>query len=123
MRSEDVASMGMSDMRFLRTLVLGGLALGIGALPATAGPDDAARSLKSFGINSALTTVPIAPIAHRRRHRADTHRYRRGRIVEAPFTRVHRGRHTIVEAPFAFVYVGPRGRYVRAPFVDLWRPY
>ena len=42
--------------------------------------------------------------------------------VRAPFTSVDTSRDTWVAAPFARVYSGSYGTYVRAPFVDLWVP-
>lgn len=65
---------------------------------------------------------------HHKHHRKHTHKHRRHRsVVEAPFTRVETGhryrRGVLVDAPFAFVTVGRHGRYVRAPFVDLWVPH
>lgn len=39
-----------------------------------------------------------------------------------PFAYVESGRRVVVEAPFTTVYVGRRGRYVRAPFVNIWIP-
>ncbi|HXE01743.1 MAG TPA: hypothetical protein VN623_07325 [Hyphomicrobium sp.] len=58
-----------------------------------------------------------------RHYRRYHHRhYRRGEVVDAPFTRVETGRHTVVDAPFAHVYSGRRGHHVVAPFVDLWVP-
>lgn len=63
---------------------------------------------------------------HKRHHKHAYKHHRRHRIVEAPFTRVetrHRYRRDVlVDAPFAFVAVNRHGRYVRAPFVDLWVP-
>ena len=56
----------------------------------------------------------------RRYHHRQYPRYERH--VDAPFTHVETGRRVVVEAPFATVYAGRRGRYVRAPFVDLWIP-
>lgn len=69
--------------------------------------------------------------SHRKHSAKNSHRYahkhhRRTHIVDAPFTRVETGhryrRGVLVDAPFAFVTVGRRGRYIRAPFVDLWLP-
>jgi hypothetical protein len=58
-----------------------------------------------------------------RHHRRHAHKhYRRGEVVNAPFTRVETGRRVIVDAPFAHVYSGRRGHHVEAPFVDLWVP-
>ena len=51
-------------------------------------------------------------------------RYYRGSYVRAPFTRVetgYRGR-VAVDAPFASVRTGPRGTWVRAPFVNIFVP-
>lgn len=47
---------------------------------------------------------------------------KRRTYVRAPFTSVDTGRDTWVAAPFARVYSGRRGTWVRAPFVDLWVP-
>lgn len=53
----------------------------------------------------------------------DGRRHHRGRRhVDAPYTHVETGRRVVVEAPFASVYVGRRGRHIRAPFVNLWIP-
>ena len=43
-------------------------------------------------------------------------------VVDAPFTHVETGQRVIVDAPFAHVAVGPHGRHIVAPFVDLWVP-
>ena len=63
---------------------------------------------------------------HKRHHKHTYKHHRRHRIVEAPFTLVETGhryrRDVLVDAPFAFVAVNRHGRYVRAPFVDLWIP-
>lgn len=59
------------------------------------------------------------PRYYRHRH----YRYGRNRIIDAPFAHVETGRRVIVEAPFASVHVGRYGRHIRAPFVDIWRPY
>lgn len=50
------------------------------------------------------------------------HHYYPDTIVDAPFTHVETGRHVIVDAPFTHVYVGPYGRHIVAPFVDIWVP-
>jgi hypothetical protein len=42
--------------------------------------------------------------------------------VRAPFTSVDSGRDTYVRAPFARVYDGRGGTWVRAPFVNLFVP-
>ena len=52
-------------------------------------------------------------VGHKHRH------YRRGCIVNAPFTYVETGRRVVVDAPFATVYVGRHGRHMRAPFVNI----
>lgn len=49
-------------------------------------------------------------------------RYRDGAYVRAPFTSVDTRRDTFVAAPFARVYSGRYGTWVRAPFVNLWVP-
>lgn len=43
-----------------------------------------------------------------------------GKHVRAPFTSVDSGRDTYVAAPFARVYNGRYGTWVRAPFVNLF---
>ena len=73
------------------------------------------------------SAVSIIKVRNKRHHRKHAHKHhRRHRIVEAPFARVDTGygrrRGVQVDAPFAFVSVGRQGRYVRAPFVDLWVP-
>lgn len=60
---------------------------------------------------------------HYYRHARYYRGYYRDNVVDAPFTHVETGRHVIVDAPFTHVYVGPRGRHIVAPFVDLWVPY
>lgn len=67
---------------------------------------------------------------HRKSAKKHGHHYgykhhRRTRVVNAPFTYVEKGygrRGVLVDAPFAFVHTERRGRYVRAPFVNLWIP-
>jgi hypothetical protein len=49
-------------------------------------------------------------------------RYRNGSYVRAPFTSVDTRRDTFVRTPFARVYSGRYGTWVRAPFVNLWVP-
>lgn len=63
--------------------------------------------------------------AKRHAHRNGYKHHRRTRVVAAPFTYVEKGygrRGVLVDAPFAFVRTGRRGRYIRAPFVDIWIP-
>lgn len=59
--------------------------------------------------------------AYRSRSYRHHPRYRRGRVVHAPFARVETGRRTVVDAPFVHVYKGRRGKHIVAPFVDMWR--
>jgi hypothetical protein len=60
---------------------------------------------------------------HRHGHQARHYDlYNDDDVVEAPFTRVEHGRRVVVDAPFAHVYVGRRGRHVVAPFVNIWIP-
>ena len=68
------------------------------------------------GIHDSAVVKVHRRAGHNLRH------YRRGRIVDAPFTYVETGRRVVVDAPFATVYVGRHGRYVRAPFVNIWIP-
>ena len=49
-------------------------------------------------------------------------RYNSDTYARAPFTEVDTRRGTRVGAPFARVYSGPNGTWVRAPFVNLWAP-
>lgn len=84
------------------------------AAPLTAMQQAAARQ------DSAV--VKVHRRSYRHRHYTGRHYHRRTRVVEAPFTYVESGRRVLVEAPFATVYVGRHGRYVRAPFVNLWIP-
>ena len=49
-------------------------------------------------------------------------RTRDGTYVRAPFASVDSDRDTFVAAPFARVYSGRYGTWVRAPFVNLWVP-
>jgi hypothetical protein len=49
-------------------------------------------------------------------------RYRNGTHVRALFASVDSDRDTYVAAPFAQVYSGRYGTWVRAPFVNLWVP-
>src|SRR5262245_27322576 len=49
-------------------------------------------------------------------------RYRDGAYVRAPFAEVDTYHDTWVAAPFAHVYSGRGGPWVRAPFVNLWVP-
>jgi hypothetical protein len=49
-------------------------------------------------------------------------RYRNGTHVRAPLTSVDTGDDTYVRAPFARVFSGRSGTWVRAPFVNLWIP-
>ncbi len=49
-------------------------------------------------------------------------RHHRERYVVAPFTDVETGRRVVVDAPFAHVTVDRHGRFIRAPFVNLWVP-
>jgi hypothetical protein len=49
-------------------------------------------------------------------------RYRNGTHVRALFASVDSDRDTYVAAPFARVYSGRYGTWVRAPFVNLWVP-
>lgn len=70
--------------------------------------------------------VTVAPVRVAKAETAIVKVHRRGarqsHHVDAPFTHVETGRKVAVEAPFTSVYVGKRGRYVRAPFVSLWIP-
>jgi hypothetical protein len=49
-------------------------------------------------------------------------RYRDGAYVRAPFAEVDTYHDTWVATPFARVYSGRAGTWVRAPFVNLWVP-
>lgn len=87
---------------------------GAAAAPLTAIQQAAARQ------DSAV--VKVHRRSYRHRHYSGRYYHRRTRVVEAPFTYVESGRRVLVEAPFATVYVGRHGRYIRAPFVNLWIP-
>lgn len=75
-----------------------------------------------FGARAAFATAPESSVVSVRHRHYGKRYYRRGHIVDAPFAYVESGRRTYVEAPFTTVYVGRRGRYIRAPFVDLFIP-
>lgn len=84
---------------------------GVSLLVATAGVSAAAPAKHYVSEKSDSAVVKV-----HRRHEG------RNRIVDAPYTHVESGRHVAVDAPFTTVYVSRRGRYVRAPFVELWLP-
>jgi hypothetical protein len=94
-------------------LILTGLS---GLSDATAAPGAGLAAARSDA--SAVGMVHDIGYRSRRYHR----RYYRGRVVDAPFTRVESGGRTVVDAPFVHVYKGRRGTRVVAPFVDLWNP-
>ena len=96
-------------------LILTGLS---GLSDATAAPGAGLVAASRSSSFAASTTVHDVGYRSRRYHR----RYYRGRVVDAPFTRVESGGRTVVDAPFVHVYKGRRGTRVVAPFVDLWNP-
>ncbi len=108
-------------LRGLATALMAGVAAA--ALPAGAGATPigaAAKNAKNVSAPSEVVKVHARKDRHHHRRYYERHDYERD--VDAPFTHVETGRHTFVDAPFAMVYVGRHGRYVRAPFVNLWIP-
>jgi hypothetical protein len=83
-------------------------------IPAGAGAAPIGAAAKNVSAPSEVVKV------HTRKHKHYGRYYERH--VDAPFAHVETGRHTVVDAPFTTVYVGRHGRYVRAPFVNLWIP-
>ncbi|MCB1485550.1 MAG: hypothetical protein KDJ17_11735 [Hyphomicrobiaceae bacterium] len=85
------------------------------ALPA---PSNASTiSAAANGVSAPSAVVKVHSRRYKHRHDRDYERH-----VDAPFTHVETGRRVVVDAPFAFVHVDRHGRYVRAPFVNLWIP-
>lgn len=79
----------------------------------------------TVGLATALSLLALDDANARDRwsksHRHHQHGHR-AHIVDAPFTRVVKGRraHTEVYAPFTFVRTSGRRVWVRAPFVNLY---
>jgi len=92
---------------------------GLAGLPEANAAPGASTAAAGSAASSAST---VHEVGYRSRHRRYNRRYYRGRVVDAPFTRVESGRRTVVDAPFVHVYKGRRGTRVVAPFVDLWNP-
>lgn len=95
-------------------LIAGGAAVAM--RPAGAGAAPIGAAAKNISAPSEVVKV------HTRKYKHRHHGRYYERHVDAPFTHVETGRHTVVDAPFTMVYVGRHGRYVRAPFVNLWIP-
>lgn len=111
-------------MASFRAVVAAGLAFaGVGLFLQPAGAEAAPLAAARALAHSAPTSV--VEVGHRRYSKRPYYygKRRRTHVVDAPFAYVESGRRTYVEAPFTTVYVGRRGRYVRAPFVDLYIPY
>lgn len=102
----------------------------LASAPPAAAVSAAARSAVAGPSNDGVIKVHSKSKHHsksaKKHARRSTYKHHRGtRVVEAPFTYVEKGygrRGVLVDAPFAFVRTERRGRYVRAPFVDLWIP-
>lgn len=107
------------------TLIAAFVAAALSVTPASALPAPKRHALASASSDGVIN-VHNKRHYHKRHHNHAYKQHRRHRIVEAPFTRVETGHHyrrdVLVDAPFAFVAVNRHGRYVRAPFVDLWIP-
>ncbi len=100
--------------RSLATALIAGAAAAV--LPAGADAAPVGAGAKNVSASSEVVKV------HTRKHKHRHYRRYDERHVDAPFAHVETGRHTVVDAPFTTVYAGRHGRYVRAPFVNLWIP-
>lgn len=100
------------------------LAMPLAAWPSLAEAGGLAPAARVNPIEMSLPKSIVVPV-HSRRYRhthSATAARRSSRVVHAPFARVETGRRVVVDAPFAHVYRDRRGRYIRAPFVNIWVP-
>lgn len=105
------------------SLISRGLAIALFAGGAAVAVRPAGAEAAPIGAAAKNASGPSEVVkVHTRKDKHHHHRRDYERHVDTPFTHVETGRHTFVDAPFAMVYVGRHGRYVRAPFVNLWIP-